>query len=190
MPGTRFQERYEILTEVGAGGFGRVYRARQLSTGQDVAVKILRFHEGDAAADIENQRQRFQREMRLCAALSHPHLVRLIDSGEFASALMAAIVSAAFLGLADDVRVAVPFAAVSGFLLVYAMVRHGFLAMATAAYVWSTLRNLPMTLDTSVWYFDRALLGFAVVIGLALFGLVVSLGGKPLFGTPLFDEGS
>jgi hypothetical protein len=46
-------------------------------------VKILRFHEGDTAADLENQRHRFRREMRLCAALSHPHIVRLIDSGEF-----------------------------------------------------------------------------------------------------------
>jgi TOMM system kinase/cyclase fusion protein len=80
-PGTRFQDRYEILAEVGAGSFGRVYRARQLSTGQDVAIKLLRVFEGDSAADVATQRERFRREMRLCAALSHPHIVRLLDSG-------------------------------------------------------------------------------------------------------------
>src|SRR5262249_24956292 len=80
-PGTRFQDRYEILAEVGAGSFGRVYRARQLSTGQDVAIKLLRVFDGDSAAEVATQRERFRREMRLCAALSHPHIVRLLDSG-------------------------------------------------------------------------------------------------------------
>src|SRR6478752_793154 len=81
-PGTRFQDRYEVLNEIGVGSFGRVYRAQQLSTGQDVALKILRLREGDGFEPIQNQRQRFEREMRLGAKLSHPHIVRLIDSGE------------------------------------------------------------------------------------------------------------
>jgi len=89
--GTRFQERYEIVGELGAGSFGRVYRARQLSTGQDVAVKILRLNEDDATAEVENQRQRFLRELRLCAALSHPHIVHLIDSGVFGAGLLYAV---------------------------------------------------------------------------------------------------
>src|SRR5262245_36175546 len=80
-PGPRFQDRIAILAEVGAGSFGRVYRARQLSTGQDVAIKLLRVFEGASAAEVTMQRERFRREMRLCAALSHPHIVRLIDSG-------------------------------------------------------------------------------------------------------------
>src|SRR5437016_2930201 len=81
-PGTQFQDAYEILEELGSGGFGRVYKARQLSTGQLVAIKVLRFWESDSAADVANQVERFRRETRLCAELSHPNIVRLIDSGE------------------------------------------------------------------------------------------------------------
>ena len=81
-PGSRFQDRYEIVAEIGIGSFGRVYRARQLSTGQDVALKLLRVDDGNDRAEADNTRQRFQRERQLCAAFSHPHIVRLIDSGE------------------------------------------------------------------------------------------------------------
>jgi len=81
-PGTQFQDAYEILEELGSGGFGRVHKARQLSTGQLVAIKVLRFWESDSAADVANQVERFRRETRLCAELSHPNIVRLIDSGE------------------------------------------------------------------------------------------------------------
>lgn len=80
--GSIFRDAYEILSELGAGSFGRVYKARQLSTGQEVAIKVLYFRHGDTSANIENQTERFRREMRLCAGLSHPNIVRLIDSGE------------------------------------------------------------------------------------------------------------
>ena len=40
--GSIFQGGYEVLSRLGAGRFGWVYKARQLSTGQDVAIKILR----------------------------------------------------------------------------------------------------------------------------------------------------
>lgn len=80
--GSTFHESYEILCELGEGSFGLVYKARQLSTGQHVAIKTLRLRQDDTDADIRNQRERFRREMRLCADLAHPNLVRLIDSGE------------------------------------------------------------------------------------------------------------
>src|SRR2546428_7584012 len=80
--GSLFAGSYEILAQLGEGSFGRVYKGRQRSTGQAVAIKTLRLRQGDAARDVENQIARFQREMRLCAELSHPHIVRLIDSGE------------------------------------------------------------------------------------------------------------
>ena len=77
--GSIFQGGYEILTPLGSGSFGDVFRARQLSTGQDVAIKILR-RRPDAAPGVRDEVERFRREMRLCARLSHPNIVRLIDS--------------------------------------------------------------------------------------------------------------
>ena len=79
--GSLFEDRYEIQGELGSGSFGRVYRARQRSTGQSVAIKLLSPREGtgdSSALEVE----RFRRESRICAALSHPNLVQLIDSGE------------------------------------------------------------------------------------------------------------
>src|SRR5262245_18978507 len=77
-----FQGCYEILGELGSGSFGRVYKARQLSTSQDVAIKILRLHPQDRVDDRRAQIDRFRREMRLCSELAHPNIVRVIDSGE------------------------------------------------------------------------------------------------------------
>jgi serine/threonine protein kinase len=73
-------ERYEILSELGRGGFGIVYKARQLATGQHVAIKMM--HRARAGDEAQNRHTaRFQREMKLCAQLHHPNIVRLIDSG-------------------------------------------------------------------------------------------------------------
>src|SRR2546422_2689813 len=82
LTGSIFQGGYEILAELGSGSFGRVYKARQLSTGQAVAIKVLRFWGDDTRVDVTNQSERFRREMRLGAGLSHPNIVRLFDSGE------------------------------------------------------------------------------------------------------------
>ena len=81
-PGTSFEGRYTILDELGLGNFGRVYRARQLSTGRDVALKLLRTRDLESAQQVASVRERFWREMRTCARLAHPHIVRLLDSGE------------------------------------------------------------------------------------------------------------
>ena len=89
--GSIFQGGYEMLSQLGAGRFGWVYKARQLSTGQDVAIKILRLLLDDTAADLENQSARFRREMRLCAGLSHPNIVKLIDSGEADDGMLYAV---------------------------------------------------------------------------------------------------
>ncbi|HVB05534.1 MAG TPA: serine/threonine-protein kinase [Acidimicrobiales bacterium] len=68
-------ERYELGDEIGRGGMGDVYRARDLRLGRNVAVKFLR----DApTADP----RRFEAEWRTLASFSHPHLVRLYDAGE------------------------------------------------------------------------------------------------------------
>lgn len=67
--------RYAVEEQIGRGGHGRVYRAIQKSTGQAVALKILAPGRRSPKAWA-----RFTREARLCAALHHPHIVRLIDA--------------------------------------------------------------------------------------------------------------
>jgi serine/threonine protein kinase/tetratricopeptide (TPR) repeat protein len=75
----RFRERYELQEVIATGGFARVYRARQRTTGQDVAVKVLSLRGGDF--DREDL-ARFRRELAVCASLHHPNIVRLIDSDD------------------------------------------------------------------------------------------------------------
>ncbi|HVE66151.1 MAG TPA: serine/threonine-protein kinase, partial [Thermoanaerobaculia bacterium] len=76
-PGTRLGP-YEIRGELGRGGMGEVYRALDTRLGRDVAVKIL---PTAFAADPENV-QRFEKEARAVASLSHPNIVTLLDVGE------------------------------------------------------------------------------------------------------------
>ena len=68
---------YDQLVELRRGGQGVVYRARQRSTGQAVAIKVLL--DGTFASD--RSRLRFQREVELVARLRHPSIVRIYDSG-------------------------------------------------------------------------------------------------------------
>lgn len=69
---------YELLEEIGRGGMGVVYRARQLGLERQVAVKLL--SGGTLASD--EQRRRFLAEARLAAAIRHPHIVAVHDAGE------------------------------------------------------------------------------------------------------------
>jgi len=68
---------YEIQSELHRGGQGVVYEAIQLSTRRKVAVKVIL--EGPFAG--QHSRWRFEREVRLAAALRHPHIVTIHDSG-------------------------------------------------------------------------------------------------------------
>jgi eukaryotic-like serine/threonine-protein kinase len=68
---------YEILSAVGAGGMGEVYRARDTRLDRIVAVKIVPDHLSDRA----ELRERFEREARTIASLNHPHICVLFDIG-------------------------------------------------------------------------------------------------------------
>ena len=68
---------YEIMRKVSDGGQGVVYEAIQRSTGQRVALKVLRA--GPLADDAT--RARFEREVEILVRLNHPNIVRVIDSG-------------------------------------------------------------------------------------------------------------
>jgi TOMM system kinase/cyclase fusion protein len=79
-PGIVLRERYEILSKIGEGGFGEVYKARQLATGQLVALKKRR-SPGNEGESRDRRTARFLREARLCALLHHPNIVQLLDAG-------------------------------------------------------------------------------------------------------------
>ena len=66
---------YELLEEIGAGGFGRVYRARDLGLERDVAIKVLH---PSLTAD-PGVMERFRREAQLAARLRHPNIVSIYD---------------------------------------------------------------------------------------------------------------
>src|SRR2546427_250846 len=68
---------YEILSPLGAGGMGEVYRARDPRLGRDVAIKVL---PGEFAADPERLR-RFEQEARAAGALNHPGVLVVLDVG-------------------------------------------------------------------------------------------------------------
>ena len=69
---------YEILSPLGAGGMGEVYKATDTRLDRTVAIKVLPAH---VAADPE-RKQRFEREARTVAALNHPHICTLHDIGQ------------------------------------------------------------------------------------------------------------
>ena len=68
---------YNVLDRIGAGGMGEVYRARDTKLGRTVAVKVL----PDAIAADPDRRERFLREARATAALSHPNIAMLFEVG-------------------------------------------------------------------------------------------------------------
>jgi serine/threonine protein kinase len=72
---------YEILSAIGAGGMGEVYRARDSKLGRDVAIKVL---PEEFARDAERM-ARFQREAKVLASLDHPNIASIYgfeDSGD------------------------------------------------------------------------------------------------------------
>src|SRR5205823_6682971 len=68
---------YKIIFQIGAGGMGEVYRARDMRLGRDVAVKVL---PSAFSTDVERL-HRFELEARSAAALNHPNILALFDIG-------------------------------------------------------------------------------------------------------------
>jgi serine/threonine-protein kinase len=75
-PGTRLGH-YEIVAQLGAGGMGEVYRARDARLDREVAVKVL----SEAVAQDPDRLARFEREAKAVAKLSHPNILEIFDFG-------------------------------------------------------------------------------------------------------------
>jgi tRNA A-37 threonylcarbamoyl transferase component Bud32/HAMP domain-containing protein len=77
-PGTRLGGRYEILAQLGEGGMGVVYKARDLELRDIVALKMLR----PGALQDREQLDRLKDEIRLARKITHPNVLRTFDFGE------------------------------------------------------------------------------------------------------------
>ena len=108
---------YEVLSLVGAGGMGEVYRARDPRLGREVAIKVL---PAERMAD-ENRRQRFVQEARAASALSHPNIVTIheiesVDGIDFIvmeyvpGKTLDTLIPRQGMRLAEVLRIAIPIA--------------------------------------------------------------------------------
>jgi len=78
LPGSMVAGRYRIITLLGKGGMGEVYRADDLTLGQPVALKFL----PDRAGQDQGLLERFRNEVRTARRISHPNVCRVYDVGE------------------------------------------------------------------------------------------------------------
>src|SRR4051812_28935365 len=87
--GTRVGD-YEIITPLGAGGMGEVYRARDPKLHRDVALKVL----PESFAHDPDRLARFQREAQVLASLNHPNIAHVhgLEQGGDVSALVMELV--------------------------------------------------------------------------------------------------
>jgi serine/threonine protein kinase len=104
---------YHLLSPLGHGAMGIVFRARREPDGESVAVKILR----DELAGDQLYRHRFEREARIASEVSHEHIVPVVDFGEatgrlyiaslyvVGEPLSARIASLGTLSLAESLRI-------------------------------------------------------------------------------------
>src|ERR671937_1591366 len=76
--GTTLNGRYRLQARIGSGGMSTVYRALDETLQRQVAIKLMN---REVSTDSD-QLERFRREARAVAQLSHPHVVGVIDAGE------------------------------------------------------------------------------------------------------------
>lgn len=87
-PGDTIAGRYELLSKIGAGAFGAVFKARQLGIDRQVAIKLL-LPEADSVDSTAVAR--FKREAKLSSSLEHPNTITIHDYGEWQGVLFLAM---------------------------------------------------------------------------------------------------
>ena len=70
--------RFEVLGELGAGGMGSLWRARDPKLGREVAIKLV----AERFSDSREHQLRFEQEARAASALNHPNIITIYDVGE------------------------------------------------------------------------------------------------------------
>ncbi|MBX9721182.1 MAG: serine/threonine protein kinase, partial [Candidatus Obscuribacterales bacterium] len=81
--GTTIDEKYRVLSLLGTGGLGTVYKAEQIELSRIVAIKVLH----STIVGDEEQMARFEQEARILSELEHPNIVRVYSVGTTANGL-------------------------------------------------------------------------------------------------------
>ena len=103
--GAKVGGRYEIVSEVGKGGFGRVFRAADLETEELVALKVLK----PSLTSDEQVRSRFLGELKMSRRVVHPNIIRLTDVLEVSGLLILVMEFVEGMSLKQMVRREGPF---------------------------------------------------------------------------------
>ncbi len=74
---------YQVMDQIGQGGMGVVYKAKDLNLDRTVAIKFLPAH----LASSEENKKRFLQEAKAAASLSHPNIMNIYEINEFDSSL-------------------------------------------------------------------------------------------------------
>jgi len=103
--GVKVADRYEIVSEVGKGGFGRVFRAVDVTTGGVIALKVLK----PALTSDEQVRARFLGELKMSRRVVHPNIIRLTDVLEIGGMLILVMEFVEGMSLKQMIRREGPF---------------------------------------------------------------------------------
>ncbi len=105
VPGKVFEGRYQIIEELGAGGMGRVYKARDLKVNENVALKLIH----PEIAYREKNIDRFRNELRLTRKISHRNVCRMFDLHESEGAYYISMEYVPGEDLKNSIRMMGPF---------------------------------------------------------------------------------
>ena len=126
--------------------------------------------------------------MRALLIMSLFVLVFLVSRRKWLACLIAGAIPALITLQSENLSVDVTLAILAGSLIIFTLVRWGFLSLACLYFASLLLLWAPMTLDFSRWYAGHGLFYVLIVAALAVWGFLTSLGGKPAFGASRLDE--
>jgi hypothetical protein len=92
------------------------------------------------------------------------------------------------LSLTNETVISEPFAALTGFLVVWVLYRYGLLALISSLVFMHLMIFYPITSEFSAWYAGDYVLGLIVLLALLVFAFYTSLAGQPLFRASLPDD--